>query len=146
MDKRTPEQIKKTRIIQAGLGFGYAGIFLVVILISHFSNSTTVNTGDILLPLIIICGALSIPGFIGLAGKKIPFIFSFIITVLTSGIIVTMLYQSDDVLGVICVSIFFIPIAIGIIVIAGAISGVYLLIAKIVNMARSKDEDNNEVK
>ena len=139
--------MNKTQTVQASLGFGYALIYTFIIIVKWASVGIGGSAGDLLIPLILFMAILSIPGFIGLSGKKIPFVFSFVVTVLVSGLVMVMLLQSGDSCGVFLISLLFLPIALLIVLTSGIISGIYLFIAFIVNKIRGKkkNEEPEEV-
>ena len=56
-----------------------------------------------------------------------------------------MLIQSETPLEAICVLILFIPLALGLVIISGAIAGIYLLIVFIINKIRGKKDEPEEV-
>ena len=127
--------MEKTARIQGIIGFSYALFFVFVVAIVWIISGLG---GEMILPLLIFLILASTPGFVGLFGKKIPFIFAMVVTVITTGLIMAMLLSADNELGVICISIIFLPLALAVSLIASIIAGIYLLIAKWVNSIKER--------
>ena len=127
--------------LMMGLGFGYAGAYVIALVIALAKWGVSGSFFDVLPGILLVLVVVSLPGFIGMAGKKIPFYFSFIVTVAVTFLVLLMITQAEDSLGAVCVLVVFLGPVLVISLIASVIAGIYLLIVFLVSKARNKKEN-----